>query len=141
MFDEVPRAAGIYAIVNIANGHRYVGQAKNMNSRVRTHFQKLDKGTHSEGHLQEAWRRYGRDAFKIVVLEVVHSNKATEEYPDNLSLAEHHYINERGEYNKDKAIVSSQFRSLIEAKAWRNSTRSAHALDGSPDPNEGEHGA
>jgi hypothetical protein len=39
--------------------------------------------------------------------------------PDNLSLAEHFYINERSEYNADKRIVRNEFKSLIDAKAWR----------------------
>jgi hypothetical protein len=37
MFDHIPPVAGIYAIVNTLNGRRYVGQAKNMNARVRSH--------------------------------------------------------------------------------------------------------
>ena len=57
MFDHIPDAAGIYAIVNKINGHRYVGQAKKMKARVRSHIRDLDRGTHrtSEArHLQKA---------------------------------------------------------------------------------------
>lgn len=125
MFDNVPSASGIYAIVNTGNGDRYVGQAKDMNDRVRSHVRALDKGTHrtnEERRLQEAWNAFGRDAFEIVVLELVPDNSEATSYhvrPDNLSLAEHYYINERSEYNVDKRIVRDEFRSLISAKAWR----------------------
>jgi group I intron endonuclease len=127
MFDHIPNVAGIYAIVNRLNGHRYVGQAKNMNARVRSHVRELDKGTHRTSEkrlLQNAWNEFGREAFEIVVLEIVSDNRGATNYhirPDNLSLAEHFYINERSEYNADKRIVRDEFKSLIDAKAWRES--------------------
>ena len=128
MFDHIPQTAGIYAIVNATNGHRYVGQARNMNERVRTHVRALDKGTHrtsKDRRLQNSWDEFGRDAFEIVILEVVADNKGATNYhvrADNLSLAEHFYINERSEYNVDKRIVHDKFKALVEAKAWREST-------------------
>jgi group I intron endonuclease len=128
MFEHIPNVAGIYAIVNTTNGHRYVGQAKDMNARLMSHIRDLVKGIHrtSEARLlQKAWDEFGRDVFNFVVLEIVSDNRATTNYhvrPDNLSLAEHFYINERSEYNVDKGIVRDQFKSLIDAKAWRESS-------------------
>ena len=123
MFDHIPPVAGIYAIVNKLNGHRYVGQAENMNERVRTHVRELEKGTHrtnQERLLQKAWNEFRREAFEIVVLEKVTDNwKKHHLRPDNLSLAEQFYINEQSEYNADKCIVRDEFKSLIDAKAWR----------------------
>lgn len=127
MFDDIPNVPGIYAIVNTTDGHRYVGKATDMNARVRSHVRELEKGTHrtsAERRLQEAWHRCGREAFQIAVLEIAADNSAATDYhtrPDNLSLAEHYYINERSEYNVDKRIVRDDFRSLVEAKAWRDS--------------------
>lgn len=122
MFDHIPDVAGIYAIVNTTNGHRYVGQAKKMNARVRSHVRDLDKGTHrtsEDRRLQNAWNEFGHDAFEIIVLEVITDNSTATNYPDNLSLAEHFYINEQSEYNVDKRIVRDEFQTLIDAKAWR----------------------
>lgn len=125
MFDHIPNVAGIYAIVNSLNGHRYVGQAKKMNTRVRAHVRDLDRGTHrtsEDRRLQNAWNEFGRAAFEIVVLEIVNDNSAATNYhirPDNLSLAEHFYINERSEYNVDKRIVRDEFKALIDTRAWR----------------------
>ena len=123
MFGNVPSDAGIYAIVNRLNGHRYIGQAENMNERVRNHVHKLDKGTHrtnKERLLQKAWNEFGREAFEIVVLEKMPDNNYPV-WPDKLSLAEHFYINERSEYNVDKHIVGNKFKPLVDAKAWRKS--------------------
>lgn len=108
--------AGIYAIVHESSGSRYVGKALNIRSRVRDHIRDLDAGTertNADMLLQRAWIRYGRDAFVIRVLEKVRDNEKETRYhirPDNLSLAEHFYINERGEYNKDRRIVRSYFQ-------------------------------
>ncbi|HLL14377.1 MAG TPA: GIY-YIG nuclease family protein [Pyrinomonadaceae bacterium] len=125
MFDHIPDVAGIYAIVNSTNGHRYVGQAKKMNTRLRSHVRDLDRGSHrtsEDRRLQNAWNEFGRSVFEVVVLEIVTDNSTATNYhvrPDNLSLAEHFYINERSEYNVDKRIVRDEFKALIEAKAWR----------------------
>jgi len=125
MFDHVPTAAGIYAIVNTVNGHRYVGQAKNMKARVQSHVRDLDKGIHrtsEDRRLQNAWNEFGREVFEVMVLEIVTDNSVATNYhvrPDNLSLAEHFYINEKSEYNVDKRIVRDEFKKLIESKAWR----------------------
>lgn len=128
MFDHVPHLPGIYAIVNKVNGYRYVGQATDMNKRTRDHIRKLEAGTHRTSKkrlLQEAWQKFGSSSFEIVVLEIVADNGNATNYhvrPDNLSLAEHYYINERSEYNVDKRIVRDKWRSLLEAMAWRDTT-------------------
>lgn len=103
--DDLPESSGIYAIINRTNGERYVGQAVNIRYRLRDHLRQLDAGIHKTNEqrvLQRAWDCYGRDAFVIEVLELVADNPQETIYavrPDNLSLAEHHYINERAELN------------------------------------------
>src|ERR1700689_2342346 len=122
---ELPTFAGIYAIVNSTNGHRYVGQATNIRERIATHIRDLDAGrerTNAEMFLQNAWLEFGREAFAIRILEEVPSNLSETHYhvrPDNLNLAEHYYINEKSEYNKDKRIVRDEFMHLIQSRAWR----------------------
>ena len=122
---ELPTFAGIYAIVNTINGHRYVGQAANIRQRIATHIRDLDAGrerTNAEMLLQKAWLKFGREAFTIRILEEVPSNLSETHYqvrPDNLNLAEHYHINEKSEYNKDKRIVRDEFVHLIQSKAWR----------------------
>ena len=127
MFEQLPNVAGIYAISNKANGDRYVGQAKNIRSRAQSHWRDLNKGTHRTSaarHLQKAWDEFGEENFTLEILEIINDNSSLTDYhrrPDNLSLAEHFYINQKSEYNTDKRIVRSEFNNLIEAKAWRDS--------------------
>jgi group I intron endonuclease len=76
---QLPASAGIYAIVNRTNGHRYVGQAVNIRERIATHVRDLDAGkerTNADRLLQEAWLQFGRDAFFVRILEEVSNNRS-----------------------------------------------------------------
>ena len=55
--------SGIYEITNKINGNRYVGSTVNLKSRWYRHKSKLRKGTHENGHLQNAWNKYGEVSF------------------------------------------------------------------------------
>jgi hypothetical protein len=122
---QLPASSGIYAIVRKESGARYVGQAVNIRSRIATHIKDLDAGkerTNSDMLLQCAWDEFGREAFLVRILESIVNNRAETHYhvrPDNLALAEHYYINDRSEYNKDKRIVRDEFLGLINRRAWR----------------------
>lgn len=61
--------SGIYDIVNITNGHRYVGSAANMAQRWGKHRRQLMADRHHSPYLQRAWNKYGEDAFRFEVLE------------------------------------------------------------------------
>jgi len=131
--NHIPAASGIYAIVNKTNGHRYVGQATNMRDRVAQQYRALQTGSHlirGRRTLQDAWDAFGPDAFDFVVLEFVDDNHKEINVltrPDNLSLAEQFYVDQKSEYNSDKSIVSSAHRDLVETYAWR--ARGAPRLD------------
>lgn len=50
---------GIYKITNKINGEFYIGSSINIIKRKRKHKFHLDKGDHSNQHLQRAWIKYG----------------------------------------------------------------------------------
>jgi group I intron endonuclease len=60
--------SGVYAIVNKANGHRYVGSSSDIERRWQKHVSLLERGKHHNLHLQHAWNYYGKDNFKFVLL-------------------------------------------------------------------------
>lgn len=69
---DVPyRGAGIYRIVNKVNGKSYVGSSAWVRKRCRSHARKLIKGEHDNIIMQQAFDKYGADAFEVVVLELV----------------------------------------------------------------------
>ncbi len=68
-------SSGIYQIRNLQNGHLYVGSAADLSKRKYDHFYKLERGNHTNAHLQAAYYRYGSDSFVFEILE--HCDKAS----------------------------------------------------------------
>lgn len=62
--------SGIYEVVNTVNGKRYIGSAKDLSARERQHFGGLARQKHHNAHLQNAWVKYGPDAFSFRTLLV-----------------------------------------------------------------------
>ena len=44
---------------------RYIGQAKDLDRRLGQHWKQLEQGTHRNKPLQNAYNKYGRDAFFV----------------------------------------------------------------------------
>lgn len=63
--------SGVYAIVNLVSGNRYVGSSANIGKRIREHKRHLERGGHDNRVLQRAWKKYGAEAFRVLLLEAV----------------------------------------------------------------------
>lgn len=64
--------SGIYAIRNTITGYSYIGSThKKIKYRWNTHQNRLNKGVHVNTYLQNAWNKYGSDAFCFEVLEEI----------------------------------------------------------------------
>lgn len=59
----------MYCIHNTVNDKVYVGSSCDMRKRMYVHNYALSKGNHKNKHLQNAWDKYGCDAFECFVLE------------------------------------------------------------------------
>lgn len=59
---------GLYQITNTINGHFYVGSSVDIEQRWCGHKTDLNKGKHCNAHLQNAWNKYGAQAFSFEVL-------------------------------------------------------------------------
>lgn len=64
----VPTMSGIYEIVNLANGKRYIGSAVSIDRRWREHLNRLRAGKHKNRYLQAAWLKYGEESFEFLIL-------------------------------------------------------------------------
>lgn len=62
-------SSGIYCILNLANGSRYIGQSTDLSRRKSYHFTALAKGVHKNKHLQSAYNHHGSQAFRWSVLQ------------------------------------------------------------------------
>src|SRR5690554_4932287 len=92
--------SGIYEIVKLVNGKRYVGSAVEVAQRWRQHQCELRKGRHNP-HQQNAWNKHGAEAFGFRVIELV-ADKA------DLIGREQHYLDTiKPEYNWAKVAGSN----------------------------------
>lgn len=64
--------AGIYRIVHIESGKSYVGSSINILQRWDSHRSRLKNQDHSSARLQNAWNKYGAEAFIFECLELLH---------------------------------------------------------------------
>jgi hypothetical protein len=85
--------SGIYAIRHIESGKLYVGSSSNIASRWQTHRWALGRGIHHSRHLQNAWDKYGADAFVFEVLQAV-------ENPDDLIRTEQEHLDRTGSFRR-----------------------------------------
>ena len=58
----------IYCIENTIDNKKYIGQTIKPCSRKRQHFWALKSGTHCNNHLQNAYGKYGKEAFSFKIL-------------------------------------------------------------------------
>lgn len=63
--------SGIYKITNTITGKYYIGSAVHISKRWNNHKYQLNKGTHYTKYLQNAWNKYGAQAFEFSILEKV----------------------------------------------------------------------
>jgi group I intron endonuclease len=82
----------IYQIKNKVNGKIYIGSTNNLNKRWNNHRSKLRNGEHENSYLQQAWNKYGEDAFEFSVLEEVNDDSRIER--------EIYYLNETKCYER-----------------------------------------
>ena len=59
---------GIYQIVNLIDGKRYIGSSSNLKNRLNEHNRCLNKNCHHSKYLQNAYKKYGTGNFKFEIL-------------------------------------------------------------------------
>lgn len=109
--------SGIYEIVNLVNGKRYVGSAKDFVKRWNGHRAQLKAGRHHNRHLQASWVKHGADSFSFNRLLVCS--------PENLLMYEQIAIDATApEFNVERiagnslgCIRTPETRAKISAKA------------------------
>ena len=87
-----PMVSGIYEIRNRQNGHFYIGSAVNFRRRWNMHLHHLRRGIHHSQYLQNAWRKYGAEAFEFRIIGTCP--------PEKLLIIEQHMLDQlRPTYN------------------------------------------
>ena len=68
--------SGVYQIANTVNNRIYIGSAINVKKRIYEHFRRLAAGNHENPRLQNAFHKYGRQAFEWNILVMVAEHSA-----------------------------------------------------------------
>ena len=84
---------GIYKIKNKVNGKVYIGQSLDIEERLYTHKQALNRNAHENEHLQRSWNKYGKENFIFEIIEECDENILTQR--------EQYYINMYGGINSE----------------------------------------
>lgn len=85
---------GVYQIKNTVNGKLYIGSSKDINVRWKQHLNELNKNSHVNDHLQNAWNKYGKENFIFSIIELCNEN--------NLREREQYYIDKFNCINNEK---------------------------------------
>lgn len=115
--------SGIYEIVNLVNGKRYVGSACKLKQRKIDHWKQLRGGRHHSRHLQASWNKHGENSFKFRLIEAVDDK-------GRLIEREQHYFDVlKPEYNIAKIAGSCLgVRHTAESKAKMSRARKGRRL-------------
>ena len=62
---SVNRCCGVYQILNVVTGKRYIGSSRKFEARFYEHRYALRQGTHHSKYLQASWTKYGEDSFRF----------------------------------------------------------------------------
>jgi group I intron endonuclease len=69
----------IYEINNTENEKRYIGSTSQWKRRKYEHTYLLEQDEHGNNHLQNAWNKYGADAFEFSIIEETDQQFAEEQ--------------------------------------------------------------
>ena len=79
--NNLPHSSGIYMIINKINHIKYIGQAKDIYKRIKSHHlsdYKNPKNSSYNTKFYQALRKYGIDNFDIIILTLCPENKLDE---------------------------------------------------------------
>ncbi len=63
----MPDKSGVYTITNTITGDTYIGSSRRLKHRQGQHFSQLLLGKHLNPHLQQAYNKYGKEAFRFEI--------------------------------------------------------------------------
>lgn len=108
---------GVYKIINLINNKVYIGSScSSLYKRLYAHLSSLQKGKHTNRHLQKAFIKYGQSNFRFEILEVC-INK------DETLKREEFYINTLQSFLTEKGYNIFQFATTTKGNTWSDEAK------------------
>ena len=107
--------SGIYSIFCISNSKYYIGQAIDVDKRIKAHVNKLDANTHHSPYLQHSYNLYGKENLIFEILEYCNI--------DELDTKEIYYISKYNSLNPNGfncTLGGSGMRGFIFSEITKN---------------------
>jgi group I intron endonuclease len=102
------KLGGIYSIVHIESGKLYIGSALLFYKRWSEHKINLLRNRHPNKRLQNSWNKYGEDAFKFEVIEIIDNpTKEILEQREQYWIDYHNSANRKIGFNIRKIAISN----------------------------------
>ena len=135
-FSELPdyRFMGVYYIQNLVTNKFYIGSSADVYSRIKSHLNMLQRGVHSNIHLQRSYSKHGQDKFAWGVCEEVFDI-------DQLLAVEQTWIDVMGDYNICTEAGSTRgYKATEETRAKLSAVKSGinNPMYGTKRPEVGE---
>jgi len=135
-FSELPdyRFMGVYYIQNLVTNRFYIGSSADVYSRIKSHLNMLQRGVHSNIHLQRSYNKHGQGKFAWGVCEEVFDI-------DQLLVVEQTWIDVMGDYNICTEAGSTRgYKATEETRAKLSAVKSGinNPMYGTKRPEVGE---
>lgn len=127
--------SGIYCIINKLNNKMYIGKAKCIHSRIKSHIANCNtKSLEENRYLINSWHKHGRDNFDYFVLEYLNLEETLLSERELYWQQKYNVTNRRFGYNlrldsSTRMITHKSTRILISKrlkKEWKNGVRKNH---------------
>jgi group I intron endonuclease len=126
----------LYRIVNTINGIQYIGQSVNVEKRWQDHRWFLNNNSHHNEFLQNAWKKYGEEAFRFELIaefqsrdelnaaEAFHIETSGSMYPNGYNLVKGGDAHEISESTRTKIsdALKRHYEQLSEAEKQKYAT-------------------
>jgi len=127
------KIVGVYKITNIITGQYYIGQSKDIKTRLNQHFRNLDKNKHCNKKLQNGYNCYQRSRLESnnFIAEILHTCKTADEakaieltYLSDLTIRKNLYNlafdpESAAKRFEGRNVLSSKIRSIISSEFRR----------------------
>jgi group I intron endonuclease len=114
---------GIYAIIHVLSGKRYVGQTTSFDRRWAQHKEALDGGFHHNARLMTLWKADGPYAFEFKALEQAPAYLNGKQLQEWLAKREAYYISTHKATASALNIIDAEF---VETRASRAPAPKSH---------------